>query len=85
MQSIGSKFTDDSIQNQRLIELIEAEDAANGEVACGAGDDFFLDYLHYRSINQSDEQLRILLRGHLGHVLTEPDFNAIASQSSSLY
>ena len=79
-QSIQNNVVDDSVQNQRLIELIEAEDAANGEVGCGIIAESFLDYLHHRSINQSDEQLRILLRGHLGHILSEPDFNAIANQ-----
>jgi len=79
-QSIEGKVTDDLTHNQRLIELIEAEDAANGEVACGVGDDRFLDYLHYRSINQSDEQMRILLRGYFGHILSEPDLDAILGQ-----
>jgi len=79
-QSIQGNLTDDSVQNQQLIELIEAEDAANGEVGCGIIADFFLDYLHYRSVNQSDEQIRILLRGHLGHLLSDADFDAILGQ-----
>ena len=79
-QSIQNNVVDDSVQSQQLIELIDAEDAANGEVGCGIIADSFLDYLHYRNLNRSDEQMRILLREHLGHILSDPDLDAILGQ-----
>ncbi|AFZ04524.1 hypothetical protein [Calothrix sp. PCC 6303] len=80
-QSIPS-ITNDLLQTQRLMELIEAEDAANGEVGCGIPSDKLSKYLDNRSININGENLRQLLREHLGHILTERDFDAIISQVS---
>jgi hypothetical protein len=80
-QSIPSR-TNDLLQTQRLMELIEAEDAANGEVGCGIPSDKLSKYLDNRSININGENLRQLLREHLGHILTELDFDAIISQVS---
>lgn len=80
-QSIPSK-TNDLLPTQRLMELIEAEDAANGEVGCGVPSDKLSQYLNNRSININGENLRQLLREHLGHILTEQDFDAIISQVS---
>lgn len=80
-QSIPSA-TNNLLQTQRLMELIEAEDAANGEVGCGIPSDKLSKYLDNRSININDENLRQLLREHLEHILTERDFDAIISQVS---
>jgi hypothetical protein len=80
-QSIPSK-ANNSQQTQRLMELIAAEDAANGEVGCGVASDNFVQYLDNRSVNINGENLRQLLREHLGHTLTELDFDAIISQVS---
>ncbi|BAZ36768.1 hypothetical protein NIES4101_26880 (plasmid) [Calothrix sp. NIES-4101] len=80
-QSISSK-ANDLLPTQRLMELIEAEDAANGEVGCGVASDKLSQYLDKRSININGENLRQLLREHLGHILTERDFDAIISQVS---
>jgi hypothetical protein len=80
-QSIPSR-TNDLLQTQRLMELIEAEDAANGEVGCGVPSNKLSKYLDNRSININGENLRQLLREHLGHILTERDFDAIISQVS---
>jgi hypothetical protein len=80
-QSIPS-LTNDLLQTQRLMELIEAEDAANGEVGCGIPSNKLSKYLDNRSININGENLRQLLREHLGHILTERDFDAIISQVS---
>jgi hypothetical protein len=80
-QSIPSR-TNDLLQTQRLMELIEAEDAANGEVSCGIPSNKLSKYLDNRSININGENLRQLLREHLGHILTERDFDAIISQVS---
>jgi hypothetical protein len=80
-QSIPSR-ANDLLQTQRLMELIEAEDAANGEVGCGVPSDKLSQYLDNRSININGENLRQLLREHLGHTLTELDFDAIISQVS---
>ncbi|GAA6621435.1 hypothetical protein [Scytonema sp. NUACC26] len=74
---------DDVAKHQQLIEFVAAEDAANGEVSCGqmVGNNFSA-YLENRSININDNNLRNLLREHLGHVLTESDFDLIISQVS---
>jgi hypothetical protein len=68
---------------QRLMELVEAEDASNGEVGCGRdwGEQLPV-YLRTCGINISDETLRNLLREHLGHVLMERDFDSIVTQVS---
>jgi hypothetical protein len=74
---------DDTIRHQRLMELVEAEDAANGEVGCGRnlGDRPSV-YLKTCGINISDEKLRNLLREYLGHLLMEVDFDSIVTQVS---
>lgn len=74
---------DDTICHQRLMELVEAEDAANGEVGCGRnlGDRPSV-YLKTCGINISDEKLRNLLREYLGHLLMEVDFDSIVTQVS---
>ena len=74
-------MTNEATLNQRLMELIEAEDAANGEVGCGQ----YLGkrvsgYVTPRGIALDDEKLRSLLREYLGHILREPDFDAITTQ-----
>lgn len=79
-QPIWSNVSNNSIGTQRLMELIEAEDAANGEVGCGIESDRFLGYLYHRSHHQLEESLRVLLREHLGHILTEYDMEDIANQ-----
>jgi hypothetical protein len=65
-------MTDSETRYQRLMELVEAEDASNGEVGCGRdwGEQLPV-YLRTCGINISDETLRNLLREHLGHVLME--------------
>jgi hypothetical protein len=65
------------------MELVEAEDAANGEVGCGRnlGDRLSV-YLKTCGINISDEKLRNLLREYLGHLLMEVDFDSIVTQVS---
>ncbi len=75
--------TDDTTRHQRLMELVEAEDAANGEVGCGRnlGDRPSV-YLKTCGINISDEKLRNLLREYLGHLLMEVDFDSIVTQVS---
>lgn len=82
-QSIPSQSTNDVTQQKRLMEMVEAEDAANGEVGCGRnlGESISL-YLHNLGINISDENLRILLREYLGHLLMERDFDSITTQVS---
>jgi hypothetical protein len=74
---------DDTTRYPRLMELIEAEDAANGEVSCGRnlGNKPSL-YLKTCGINISDEKLRNLLREYLGHLLMELDFDSIINQVS---
>jgi hypothetical protein len=63
-------MTDSETRYQRLMELVEAEDASNGEVGCGRdwGERLPV-YLRTCGINISDQTLRNLLREHLGHVL----------------
>ncbi|MBD2694330.1 hypothetical protein [Anabaena catenula] len=75
--------TNGVIQHKRLMELVEAEDAANGEVGCGRdwGEQLSV-YLHTSGINISDENFRTLLREHLGHLLMERDFDSITTQVS---
>lgn len=71
----------EATHNQRLMELIEAEDAANGEVGCGQ--DFgrnFSGFVNTRGIALEDEELKGLLSKHLGCILMEPDFDSIAIQ-----
>ena len=76
-------MTDSETRYQRLMELVEAEDASNGEVGCGRdwGERLPV-YLRTCGINISDETLRNLLREHLGHVLMERDFDSIVTQVS---
>lgn len=76
-------MTDSETCYQRLMELVEAEDASNGEVGCGRdwGEQLPV-YLRTCGINISDETLRNLLREHLGHVLMERDFDSIVTQVS---
>jgi hypothetical protein len=65
------------------MELVEAEDAANGEVGCGRNlGNKPLVYLKTCGINISDEKLRSLLREYLGHLLMEVDFDSIVTQVS---
>lgn len=69
-QSITAKpkaISDEAARHQRLMELIEAEDAANGEVGCGRSLGKGLsDYFSTRGIALDDEKLKSLLREHLG-------------------
>lgn len=81
-QSIPSSTARDSIQVQRLMELIEAEDASGGEVGCGVPSDKLRAYINNRSINISDDNFRQLLREYLGHILTERDYDRIISTVS---
>jgi hypothetical protein len=68
-------------RHQRLMELIEAEDAANGEVGCGRDlGNRISCYFSTREIALEDENLKRFLQEHLGHILMEPDFDAIATQ-----
>ncbi|MBD2328422.1 hypothetical protein [Alkalinema sp. FACHB-956] len=77
-----SKATSDKVaRHQRLLELIEAEDAANGEVGCGRDLGKRLsEYFSTRGVALDEEKLKSLLREHLGHILMEPDFDSIATQ-----
>lgn len=83
-QSIPAKsksIPDETARSQRLMELIEAEDAANGEVGCGRDWGTKLSsYLSTGGFNLEDEKLRSLLREHLGNTLMEPDFDSITTQ-----
>jgi len=75
--------TENTTCHQRLMELVEAEDAANGEVGCGRNlGNKPLVYLKTCGINISDEKLRSLLREYLGHLLMEVDFDSIVTQVS---
>lgn len=68
-------------RHQRLMELIEAEDAANGEVGCGRDSGSRISgYFSTREIALEDEKLKRFLQEHLGHILMEPDFDSIATQ-----
>jgi hypothetical protein len=69
-----------SLEHQRLLELVEAEDAANGEVGCGRNWGSKLPvYLGTCHINVSDAAFRELLREYLGHRLMEVDFDRIVN------
>jgi hypothetical protein len=83
-QSIPSDTSvEQQIQDQRFMEMIAAEEASNGEVGCGREKNGnFLKFLNNRSINIDDDNFRSLLQTHLGHVLTERDFDSIVSQVS---
>ncbi len=76
-------MTDSETRYQRLMELVDAEDASNGEVGCGRdwGEQLPV-YLRTCGINISDDTLRNLLREYLGHVLMERDFDSIVTQVS---
>lgn len=74
-------MSNESTRKQRLMELIEAEDAANGEVGCGqylgkrgSGD------VPPRGVALDDEKLKSLLREHLGRILREPDVESVTTQ-----
>lgn len=83
-QSIPAKpkaALNEETRYQRLMELIEAEDAANGEVGCGRElGNRIAGYLSTCEIALEDEKLKRFLQAHLGHILMEPDFDAIATQ-----
>lgn len=83
-QSIPAKpkaAPDEAIRYQRLMELVEAEDAANGEVGCGRDlGNRISGYFSTREIALEDENLKSFLQGHLGHILMEPDFDSITTQ-----
>ena len=65
----------------RLMKLVEAEDAANGEVGCGQDlGNRISGYFSTREIALEDEKLKSFLREHLGHILMEPDFDSITTQ-----
>ena len=77
----SKSMSNEATRNQRLMELIEAEDAANGEVGCGQ----YLGkrvsgYVTPHRIALDDEKLKRLLREHLGQILREPDFDSITTQ-----
>jgi hypothetical protein len=73
--------SDKATHHQRPLELVEAEDATNGEVGCGWDLGKGLSgYLSTREVALDDEQLKSLLREHLGHILMEPDFDSITTQ-----
>ena len=74
-------MSNEATRNQRLMELIEAEDAANGEVGCGQYlGRRVLGYVASHGTALDDEKLRSLLREHLGHILRDPDFDSITTQ-----
>uniref|UniRef100_A0A7C3PBQ7 Uncharacterized protein n=1 Tax=Oscillatoriales cyanobacterium SpSt-418 TaxID=2282169 RepID=A0A7C3PBQ7_9CYAN len=77
-----SKATPDkAAHHQRLLELVEAEDAANGEVGCGRELGKGLsEYFSTHGVALDDEPLKSLLREHLGPILMEPDFDSITTQ-----
>jgi len=83
-QSIPAKpkaEPNEGTRHQRLMELIEAEDAANGEVGCGRDlGNSISGSFSAREIALEDEKLKRCLQEHLGHILLEPDFDAIATQ-----
>jgi len=71
----------EAARHQRLMELIEAEDAANGEVGCGRDlGNRISSYFSTREIALEDDKLKSFLQEHLGHILMEPDFDSIATQ-----
>jgi hypothetical protein len=83
-QSIPAKpkaTPNEGTRHQRLMELIEAEDAANGEVGCGRDlGNSISGSFSTRDMALEDEKLKRFLQAHLGHILREPDFDAIATQ-----
>jgi hypothetical protein len=83
-QSIPAKpkaAPSEGTRHQRLMELIEAEDAANGEVGCGRDlGNKVSGHFSAHEIALEDEKLKRFLQEHLGHILMEPDFDAIATQ-----
>lgn len=83
-QSIPAKpkaALNEAARHQRLMELIEAEDAANGEVGCGRDlGNRISGYFSTREIVLEDDKLKSVLQEHLGHILMEPDFDSIATQ-----
>jgi hypothetical protein len=83
-QSIPAKpkaTLNEGTRHQRLMELIEAEDAANGEVGCGRDlGNRISGSFSTREIALEDEKLKSFLQEHLGHILREPDFDSIATQ-----
>ncbi|MBV8885972.1 MAG: hypothetical protein JO235_18530 [Chroococcidiopsidaceae cyanobacterium CP_BM_RX_35] len=83
-QSIPTKpnsTEDEAARHQHLMQLIEAEDAANGEVGCGRDLEKGLSgYFSTRGFALDDEKLKSLLREHLGHILMDPDFDSIITQ-----
>ena len=83
-QSIPAKpkaAPNEGTRHQRLMELIEAEDAANGEVGCGRDlGNRISGYFSTREIALEEEKLKHFLQTHLGHILMEPDFDSIATQ-----
>lgn len=73
--------SDEAARHQRLLELVEAEDAANGEVGCGRDlGEGLSGYFSTRGVALDEEKLKSLLREHLGHILMEPDFDSITTQ-----
>lgn len=73
--------SEEAARHQRLLELVEAEDAANGEVGCGRDLGKGLpEYFSTRGVALDDEKLKRLLQEHLGHILMEPDFDSITIQ-----
>ncbi|PSB17277.1 hypothetical protein C7B65_19235 [Phormidesmis priestleyi ULC007] len=72
-QSIPAKpkaAPNEGTRYQRLMELIEAEDAANGEVGCGRDlGNRISGYLSTHEIAIEDEKLKRFLQEHLGHCL----------------
>ena len=83
-QSIPAKpkaAPNEGTRHQRLMELIEAEDAANGEVGCGQDlGNRISGSFSTHEIALEDDKLKRFLQEHLGHILMEPDFDAIATQ-----
>jgi len=83
-QSIHAKpkaTSDEAAHHQRLLELVEAEDSANGKVSCGQELEKGLSgYFSSRGNFIDDEKLKNLLRDHLRHILREPDFDSITTQ-----
>jgi hypothetical protein len=83
-QSIPAKLkaaSNEAVRHHRLMELVEAEDAANGEVGCGRDlGNKISGYFSTREIALEDEKLKSFLREHLGHILMEPDFDSITTQ-----
>jgi len=83
-QSIPAKpkaAPNEGTRHQRLMELIAAEDAANGEVGCRQNlGNRISGSFSTREIALEDEKLKRFLQEHLGHILRETDFDAIATQ-----